>query len=150
MEKNVDSGGVFSELLAGLSRALDCIPYNPTNVKLEAYSFQIDALEPSYGYLSNRKQRVKINKAFAFWKDIECSAPQRPILGPPFFNRHLCDLFYYFKDLDIACYADYTIIYTVKAREKSVMTAIETLSLLLFKWFINKLTKANSDKSHPS
>ena len=48
-----------------------------------------------YDYLSNRKQRVKINKG------IEYDVPQGSILGLLIFNVHLCDLFYFLEDLDI-------------------------------------------------
>ena len=48
-----------------------------------------------YDYLSNRKQRVKINK------DIEYDVPQGSILGLLIFSVHLCDLFYFLEDLDI-------------------------------------------------
>ena len=65
-------------------------------------------------HLSNRKQRVKLNETFSFWRDIENGVPQGSILGPLFFNRHLHDLFYFLEDLDIASYADDTTLYTVK------------------------------------
>ena len=55
----------------------------------------MDALKLVYDYLSNRKQRVKINK------DIEYGVPQGSILSLLIFNVHLCDLFYFFEDLDI-------------------------------------------------
>ena len=42
--------------------------------------------------------------------------PLGSILGPLLFNiyKHLCDLFYFLEDLDIASYADDTTIFTVK------------------------------------
>ena len=98
--------------------------------------------------MSNRKQRVKINETFSCWKDIEHGAPQESILGPLLFNIYLCDLFYFFEDLDIASYADGTTIYTVKENKEPVINMLEASSLPLFTWFNNNFMKANSDKSH--
>ena len=52
-------GGVFGELLTDLSKAFDYFLHNLFAVKLEAYGFQIDALNLVSDYLSNRKQKVK-------------------------------------------------------------------------------------------
>ena len=112
---------------------------------MEAYGFQIDALRLVRDYLSNRKQRVKLNET---WKDIEYGVPQGSILGPLLFNIHLYDLFYFLVNFDIASYADDTTLYTVKANNESVLNALETSSQKLFKWFKNNFMKANSDKSH--
>ena len=147
-KKIVDYGGVFGALLTDLSKAFDCIPHDLIIAKLEAYGFQTDALNLVYDYLSNRKQRVKINETFSCWKDIEYGVPQGSILGPLLFNIHLCDLFYFLEDLDIASYADDTTIYTVKENKESVINALEASSLPLYTWFNNNFMKANSDKSH--
>ena len=42
--------------------------------------------------------------------------PQGSILGLLLFNIHLCDLFYFLEDLDIASYEDDTRIYTVNKK----------------------------------
>ena len=70
-KKIVDCRGVFGALLTYLSKAFDCIPHDLIITKLEAYGFQTDALNLVYDYLSNRKQRVKINETFSCWKNIE-------------------------------------------------------------------------------
>ena len=63
----VDYGGFFAALLKDLSKAFDCIPHDLFIAKLEAYGFQTDVLNLVYDYLSNIKQRVKINETFSFW-----------------------------------------------------------------------------------
>ena len=82
----VDYVGVFGALLTDLSKAFDCIPHDLFIPKLEAYNSQTHPLNLVYDYLSNRKQRVKINETFSCWKEIEYGVPQRSILGPLLFN----------------------------------------------------------------
>ena len=112
-KKTVDNGGVFGALLTDLSKAFDYIPHDLIIAKLEAYDFHIDTLKLIHDYLSNRKQRVKVNDAYSSWKDIFYGVPQGSILGPLLFNIDLCDLFCFLEDLDIASSADDTTIYMV-------------------------------------
>ena len=79
-KKVVDNGGAFAALLTDLSKAFDCIPHDLIIAKLEPYGFQIDALKLVYDYLSNRKQRVKLNETFSSWRDIEYGVLQGSIL----------------------------------------------------------------------
>ena len=144
----VDCGGVFGALLTDLSKAFDCIPHDLIIAKLEAYGSQMDALKLIYDYLSNRKQRVKMNEEFSPWSNTEYGVPQGSILGPLLFDMHLCDLFYFLEGIDIASYADDTTLYTVKESKVSVINALETSSQKLFKWFSNNFMKATGDKSH--
>ena len=146
MEKIVDYGGVFGALLTDLSKAFDCIPHDLIIAKLEAYGFQTDALNLVYDYLSNRKQTVKLNETFICWKDIEYGVPKGSVLGPLLFNIHLCGLLYFLEDLDIASYADYTTIYTVKEYKESVINTLKVAPLPLFTWFKNNFMKTNIHK----
>ena len=115
-KKIVDNGGAFGALLTDLSKAFDCIPHDLIIAKLEAYGFQIDALRLVHDYLSNRKQRVKLNETFSSWREYD--VPQGSILGPLLFNIHLCNLFYFLDNLDSASYADDTSLYTVKRKQR--------------------------------
>ena len=69
-----------------------------------------------------------MNETFNSWRDIEYGVPQESILGPLLFNIHLCDLFYFLDNLDIASYADDTTLYTIKENKESVLNALETPS----------------------
>ena len=123
----MDYGGVFGALLADTSEAFNRISHDLFIAKLEAYGFQIDALNLAYDYLSNRKQWAKINETFSCWKDIEYGVPQGSILGPLLFSIHLCDLFSFLEDLDIASYAEDTTIYTVKENKESCYLYIRSI-----------------------
>ena len=111
----VYNGGVFAALLTDLSKAFGRIPHDLIIAKLAAYGFDTNALKLIHNYLSNRKQRVKINGASSILKDIFHRVPQGSILGPLLFNNiHLCDLFYFLENTDIASYADDNTLYSAQ------------------------------------
>ena len=62
MEKSVAKGKVFAALLTDVSIAFDCLPHDLITVKLNAYGFSLSAAKLMQSYLSNRKQRSKVNK----------------------------------------------------------------------------------------
>ena len=76
----VDNGGVFTALLTDLSKAFDCIPHDLIIVKLAAYCFDTNALKLIHNYLSNKKQKLKVNSGYSIWKDIFFGVPQGSIL----------------------------------------------------------------------
>ena len=56
-------------------------------------------------YLSNRKQRTKINDAPSKYCEILLGVPQGSILGPLLFNIYICGMSY-INDYDIVSHAD--------------------------------------------
>ena len=109
-KRAVDSGGVFAALLTDLSKAFDCIPHDLIIAKLAAYGFDTNALKLIHNYLSNRIWK---------WKDIFYGVPQGSILGPLLFNIHLCDLFYFLENTDIASYADDNTLYSAQKNRET-------------------------------
>ena len=106
MEIAVDIKRTFGALLTDLSKAFDCLPHDLLLAKLNAYGFSLPALRLVQSYLSNRKQRTKINSEFSPWEEILFGVPQGSILGPLLFNIFLCDLFFIMNDVEFAGYAD--------------------------------------------
>ena len=98
----IDQGKSFGAVLTDLSKAFDCLPHELLIAKLHAYGFSLSALRLVNSYLSNRKQRTKINESFSSWEDILFSVLQGSILGPLLFNIFTCDLFLIVNDVDFA------------------------------------------------
>ena len=61
----VDNKINFNALLTDLSKAFDCLPHDLLLAKLNAYGFSLQTLRLVQSYLSNRKQRTKINSEFS-------------------------------------------------------------------------------------
>ena len=147
-KKSVDNGGAFGALLTDLSKAFDCLPHELFIAKLDAYGFDKSSLKLIHSYLSNRKQRVKVNDRYSSWSEILFGVPQRSILRPLLFNIFICDMFYFLEDFDIANYADDSTPYCAGKSAEFVVNSLEQSSAILFEWFNNYYMKVNTDKSH--
>ena len=64
----VDKGKSFGALLTDLSKAFDCLSHELLLAKLYAYGFTIVALRLIHSYLTNRRQRTKINMSYSSWE----------------------------------------------------------------------------------
>ena len=135
-------------LLTDLSKAFDCLPHDLIVAKLHAYGFSIDSLKLINSYLTERKQRVKINDQFSSWLDIVVGVPQGSILGPLLFNIFLCDMFLFCNDIDFASYADDNTPYCIGKTPEEVISQLEKSSKSIFEWFEKNGMKANPDKCH--
>ena len=147
-KQSVDKGGAFGALLTDLSKAFDCLSHELLIAKLDAYGFDKRSLVLIYNYLSNRKQRVKIDDSYSSWSEILYGVPQGSILGPLLFNIFICDMFYFMEDFEIANYADDSTPFSAKINHELVVEELEVSSSVLFTSLRNNYMKANTDKSH--
>ena len=99
-------------------------------------------------YLSERKQRTKINQAYKTCEEILFGVPQGSILGPILFNIFLSDLFLVVQNVDFASYADDSTIYDAGDNIGEVIFSLQKSSKKLFKWSVDNQMKANEDKCH--
>ena len=68
-KKAVDNGNVFGALLTDLSKAFDFLPHDLVIAKLNSYGFNLMALNLIHNYLTEQKQRTKINHSYNSWED---------------------------------------------------------------------------------
>ena len=136
-------------LLTDLSKASECLSNDPSTVKSYAYGFSIDSLRLEQAYLSNHKQRTRINSAYSSWEEILYKVPQGSILGPLLLNIFLCDLFFIMDDIDFPSYADYNTWHTIGNDIEDIIFKLQNLSKTLFQWFMdNNQIKVNPYKCH--
>ena len=99
-------------------------------------------------YLSNRKQRVKINNSFSYWTDMIQGVSQGSVLEPLLFNIYLNDLFCTLKHINVCTFADDTTPYVCDESIERVLRLLEENIKLSLCWFENNYMKLNTDKCH--
>ena len=93
-------------LTTDMSKAFDCIRHDLIIAKMHAYGVSIKSIRYIYDYLSNRKQRVRVNHSHSEWNNIKYGGPQGSISGPLFFNIFLQGLFMLTVHYNMVNYAD--------------------------------------------
>ena len=62
-KRAVDIGKTFGLLLTDLSKTFDCLSHELLLAKLHAYTFSFVTLRLIHCYLTNRKQKTKVNSS---------------------------------------------------------------------------------------
>ena len=145
-KKALDKKHIAGALLTDLSKAFDCMNHDLLIAKLDDYGIQKSALKLILSYLSNRKQRTKVNNSFSQWSDIKSGVPQGSILGPLLFNIYINDLFYFVEEDKVTNYADDTTPYSIEANIETLIDNLQFNTNTLLTWFDNNFFKLNPDK----
>ena len=100
-QKTLDTSDYVGTILMDLSKAFDCISHDLLIAKLSAYGFGKDSLKLIYSYLTNRKQRIRIDSIFSSWLEIVIGVTQGSILYIFLINIFLNDLFLILESAEI-------------------------------------------------
>ena len=83
----------FRALLTGVSKAFDCLCHDLIIAKLLVYNLVMSSLNLLQDYLSNRKERTKVDSFFSSREDVFSKVSQGSTLDPSLFNIFMCDMF---------------------------------------------------------
>ena len=131
-----------------LSKAFDTLNHNLLIAKLGADGFETDALRYMKSYLTNRKQRVRVNKTFSEWERITTGVPQGSILGPLLFNIFLNDLFLFISNSSLSNYADDNTLYTFGDNLEKIKDNLRNSFDTMHQWFYKNDMVLNTEKCH--
>ena len=146
--KALDKRNLAGALTTDLSKAFDCLNHELLVAKLQAYGFSYPSLAFIDSYLSNRKQRTKVNNSFSSWSDIMSGIPQGSILGPLLFNIYLNYIFFFVNDDNLTNYADDNTPNTTALNTDALIDNLVHDTSILIKWFNDNYFKMNLDKCH--
>ena len=141
-------GGYVCAMFMNLWKAFDTIHHDLMIAKLGAYGFSQDALQYMRSYLTNRQQRVRVNRNFRTWESIITGVPQGWILGPLKFNILISDLFLFVSNSFLSNYADDNTLYTFGYNLEEIKNTLRFDFELVSKWFEENYLVLNADKCH--
>ena len=78
----LDKNSVVGTVIMGLSKAFDFIPHDLILAKLSAYGSSTHSLNLSRSYLTNRRQRVRVEDVTSDISSVNSGVPQGSVLGP--------------------------------------------------------------------
>ena len=142
----VDNGHIFSALLNNISKASDCPKHEILIARLNTDGFSLPALRLIQNYLSNRKQRVRVNDSYSLRQEMLLGVPQESLLSFLLLNIILEVFFFTLSTIELANNTDDTTPYVISNNTHDLIESLETFSKYLLKQFYDNLLKRNSNK----
>ena len=103
-------------LFLDYQKAFDTVPHKRLIKQVESFGITGKALEWIKSFLSDRRQRVRVNSSTSTWKPVVSGIPQGSILGPILFTLYVNDIPSQLQSI-IAMYADDTKLFSALLSE---------------------------------
>ena len=118
------------------SKAFDTVPHKRLINKLSAYGIQDNLLNWITDFLSDRKQRVKVNSSVSDYAPVTSGIPQGSILGPLLFIIYINDLPEVVENI-CKIFADDTNLYGESSKHQSIQNDLFNLLEWSRKWLLS-------------
>ena len=138
----LDKNSVVGSVIMDLSKAFDLIPHDLLLAKLSAYGTH--SLKKSY--LTNRRQRVRVEDAKSDISYVNSGVFKGSVLEPLLFNFFINDLFYFIKEAKLSNYADDNQLYFANTDPAVVEDVVNKELVVVCEWFRNNKTILNPEK----
>ena len=145
-KKALDNHNMAGALLTDQSKAFDCLNHELLIAELAAYGFDHESLAVFCSYLSDRKQRTKVNNSFSSYSDITTGVPQGSILGRLLLIICINDIFYFVSESNLTNYTDDNAPYAIDTNIDTLITNLVNDTSILITWFSDNYFKMNADK----
>ena len=140
----LDSGGYLDVIYMDFMKAFDKVPHKRLLHKVRSYGLSDKLCTWVESFLSNRKQRVKVNDSYSAWHKGTSGIPQGSVLGPILFVLFINDLPNCVKS-SVYLFADDTKLYRQISVAEDSRTLQEDLDHL-FSWSGDWKLKFHPDK----
>lgn len=139
-------------IFCDLSKAFDTINTRILIIKLNFYGIKGTALKWIKSYLSERKQKVKLNfnDDGSEWIASKHGIPQGTLLAPILFSLYVNDLAYAAKNVntDVILYADDTSLIVESKNRNDLLANLKSSISKAERWFKPNQLKLNHDKTN--
>ncbi len=142
----LETGGRIDVIYTDLEKAFDKVPHQRLLSKLQTYGIHEKAINWIKAFLTNRRQRVKINDALSDWEEVLSGIPQGSVLGPLLFIIYINDLVEQCENgANIYLFADDAKIYKYVSKLEDKVALQQSVNNFM-KWTDRWLVKVNVNK----